>query len=136
MAKIVQNEGGEARDGAAETGANAAVNAASRAADTGADVVREAAERVERAIPSHEEVRRTADDASETGGEVLGLLAEQTRDGVEAAAAMRRAVRWDEVLEAQAQFLTASIRRMSRLNERYLQLICAGMQSVSLPRGH
>ena len=59
----------------------------------------------------------------------MDLLAEQTRHNMEAALAIGRAVSWTGVAEAQRDFVTGSLARISQINQRYREIIENGLKS-------
>jgi hypothetical protein len=70
-----------------------------------------------------ETVGRAAEGAAELGRLWVDLLGEQTRHNVQVAAALSRAVRWDEVVQAQGEFVRVSLERLQELNRRYLEIV-------------
>ena len=120
------NGGDQARAGerAAETG----VRVASTTAREGLGVVRRtvgAAAETEREV-----VGRSAEGAAELGRLWVDLLGEQTRHNLEVATALGRAVRWDEVAQAQSEFVRDSLERLSELNRRYLEIVRGMLEAV------
>jgi competence protein ComEA len=78
-----------------------------------------------------EVVSRSAEGAAELGRLWLDLLGEQTRHNLEVATTFGRAVRWDEVVQAQSEFMRASFERLGELNRRYLALVQGMMETSS-----
>ena len=117
--------GAETTRQAAESGARAA----STAAREGLGVVRRA---VDVAAETEREVAsRSAEGAAELGRLWMDLLGEQTRHNLEVATALGRAVRWDEVVEAQGEFVRVSLERLHELNRRYLEIVRGMMETTS-----
>src|SRR4051812_14803434 len=107
----------EATRHAAEGGARAA----STTAREGTEIVRRAfgaAAETEREV-----VGRSAEGAAELGRLWVDLLGEQTRHNVRVAAALSQAVRWDEIAQAQTEFVRVSLERLQELNRRYLEIV-------------
>jgi competence protein ComEA len=129
--KTSGKEAGRSAERAAEATRQAAegdARVASAATREGADVVRRvfgAAAETER-----EAVGRAAEGAAELGRPWVDLLGEQTRHNLEVATALGRAVRWDEVVDAQAEFVRVSLERLHELNRRYLEIV-QGMVEVA-----
>ena len=123
-AKAGEKEAGRPGERAAETG----VRVASTAAREGTEIVRRvfgAAAETER-----EAVGRATEGAAELGRLWVDLLGEQTRHNLEVAAVLSQAVRWDEVIGAQAEFVRVSLERLSELNRRYLEIVQGMMETV------
>jgi hypothetical protein len=123
-AKAGEEETGRAGERAAETG----VRVASTAAREGTEIVRRvfgAAAETER-----EAVGRAAEGAAELGRLWVDLLGEQTRHNLEVATALGRAVRWDEVVQAQGEFVRVSLERLHELNRRYLEIVRGMMEAA------
>jgi hypothetical protein len=78
-----------------------------------------------------EAVGRSAEGVAELGRLWMDLLGEQTRHNLEVATALGRAVRWDEVLQAQGEFARASLERLNELNRRYLEIVQGMMETAS-----
>jgi competence ComEA-like helix-hairpin-helix protein len=119
--------GDQARAGerAAETG----VRVASTAAREGTEIVRRvfgAAAETEREVAG-----RAAEGAAELGRLWVDLLGEQTRHNLEVATALGRAVRWDEVVQAQGEFVRVSLERFGELNRRYLEIVRGVVETTS-----
>jgi Helix-hairpin-helix motif/Phasin protein len=134
--------GDKGGDGGQAEAGERAVRRAISAARGGAEATRHAAEDARAAEAAAREgteiVRTIFSAAAETEREVAGwsaegtaelgrlwveLLGEQTRHNVEVAAALTRAVRWDEVARAQGEFVRASLERLHELNRRYLEIV-------------
>jgi len=120
------NGGDQARAGerAAETG----VRVASTTAREGLDVVRGAAGAA--AGTGREAAGQSAEGAAELGRLWVDLLGEQTRHNLEVATALGRAVRWDEVVQAQGEFVRVSLERLHELNRRYLEIVQGMMEAA------
>ena len=119
------NGGDHARAGErAATG----VRVASTTAREGLDVVRGAAGAA--AETGREAVGRSAEGAAELGRLWVDLLGEQTRHNLEVATALGRAVRWDEVVQAQGEFVRVSLERLHELNRRYLEIVQGMMEAA------
>src|SRR4051794_15986618 len=106
---------------AARQAAEGGVRVASATAREGVEVVRRvfgAAAETER-----EAVGRAAEGAAELGRLWVDLLGEQTRHNVQVAAALSQAVRWDEIVRAQGEFVRLSLERLHELNRRYLEIV-------------
>ena len=120
---------------------------ASSAIQGSAEVARGAAETGARVISTTareglQAVARTADAVGEVEHEGLSrsaelgrlwvdLLGEQTRHNLEIASTLGRAVRWDEVVQVQSDFMRASFERLGELNRRYLEIVQAMMETSS-----
>jgi hypothetical protein len=115
----------EATRHAAESGARVA----STAAREGLGVVRRAVGTA--AETEREVVGRSAEGAAELGRLWVDLLGEQTRHNLEVATALGRAVRWDEVVQAQGEFVRVSLERFSELNRRYFEIVRGMMETTS-----
>jgi hypothetical protein len=117
QAETTGKEAGRSAERAAEGGARVATAAASQ----GADVVRRAfgvAAETEREVAG-----RSVEGAAELGRLWVDLLGEQTRHNVRVAAALSQAVRWDEIAQAQTEFVRVSLERLQELNRRYLEIV-------------
>ena len=101
---------------------------ASTTAREGLDVVRGAAGAA--AETGREAVGRSAEGAAELGRLWVDLLGEQTRHNLEVATALGRAVRWDEVVQAQGEFVRVSLERLHELNRRYLEIVQDMMEAA------
>jgi len=118
------NGGDHARAGERATG----VRVASTTAREGLDVVRGAAGAA--AGTGREAAGRSAEGAAELGRLWVDLLGEQTRHNLEVATAFGRAVRWDEVVQAQGEFVRVSLERLHELNRRYLEIVRGMMEAA------
>ena len=124
QAGAAEREAGRPVEKAAEATRRAAeggTRVASTAAREGLGVLRRtvgAAAEAER-----EAVGRSAEGAAELGRLWVDLLGEQTRHNVQVAAALSQAVRWDEVVRAQGEFVRVSLERLQELNRRYLEIV-------------
>jgi competence ComEA-like helix-hairpin-helix protein len=124
QAKTTGKEAGRSAERAAEGGARVATAAASQ----GADVVRRAfgvAAETEREVAG-----RSVEGAAELGRLWVDLLGEQTRHNVRVAAALSQAVRWDEIAQAQTEFVRVSLERLQELNRRYLEIVRGVAEAV------
>jgi hypothetical protein len=117
--------------------AERAAEATRHAAEGGARVAtaREGTEIVRRvfgaaAETEREAVGRAAEGAAELGRLWVDLLGEQTRHNLEVATALGRAVRWDEVVQAQGEFVRVSLERLHELNRRYLEIVQGMMEAA------
>jgi hypothetical protein len=125
------DKGGDGSDQAeaGERAAGAGVRVASATAREGLEAVRRTAGATAEA--EREVVGRSAEGAAELGRLWADLLGEQTRHNLEVATALGRAVRWDEVLQAQAEFVRVSLERFGELNRRYLEIVQGVMETGS-----
>ena len=140
--KAGEKEAGRSAERATETASSAArggAEAARRAAEGGARVAstaaREGTEIVRRvfgaaAETEREALGRAAEGTAELGRLWVDLLGEQTRHNVRVAAALGQAVRWDEVAQAQSEFVRASLERLQELNRRYLEIVRGMVEAV------
>jgi len=117
---------------------NAARENVERAQSASANAARESIERArkiaEDATANQREIAlRSTEDLSEANRMVLELFAEQTRHGLEAASVFTRAVDWAEIFAAQRDFLNASLDRTRQLNDRYREMVQAGLKAFALP---
>src|SRR3954447_26535314 len=120
---------GDDRAKAGERAAETGVRVASTAAREGTEIVRRvfgAAAETER-----EAVGRAAEGAAELGRLWVDLLGEQTRHNLEVAAVLSQAVRWDEVIGAQAEFVRVSLERFGELNRRYFEIVQGVVETTS-----
>jgi competence ComEA-like helix-hairpin-helix protein len=128
----VGDKGGNGSNGGdhARAGERAAtgVRVASTTAREGLDVVRGAAGAA--AETGREAAGRSAEGAAELGRLWVDLLGEQTRHNLEVATALGRAVRWDEVVQAQGEFVRVSLERLHELNRRYLEIVQDMMEAA------
>ena len=108
---------------ARETGARAA----STTVREGLGVVRRAVDGA--AETEREVVGRSSEGAAELGRLWVDLLGEQTRHNLEVATALGRAVRWEEVVQAQGEFVRVSLERLQELNRRYLEIVRGMMET-------
>jgi hypothetical protein len=125
------DKGGDGSDQAeaGERAAGAAVRVASATAREGLEAVRRTAGATAEA--EREVVGRSAEGAAELGRLWVDLLGEQARHNLEVATALGRAVRWDEVLQTQAEFVRVSLERFGELNRRYLEIVQGVMETGS-----
>lgn len=82
---------------------------------------------------SRHTLQRSADETAELGRTALDLLGEQTRQNLDAAAAIRNAVDWAEVARAQREFFSGSFARLNQFAEHYRAMMQAGMSAMSFP---
>jgi helix-hairpin-helix protein/phasin protein len=124
----------EAASSAARGGAEATRHAAESGARVASTTAREGTEIVRQvfgaAETGREEAGRAAEGAAELGRLWVDLLGEQTRHNLEVATALGRAVRWAEVIEAQAEFVRVSLERFGELNRGYLEIIRGMAETV------
>ena len=125
------DKGGDGSDRvkAGERAAEAGVRTASTVAREGTEIVRKVFGSA--AESEREVVGRSAEGAAELGRLWVDLLGEQTRHNLEVATALGRAVRWDEVVEAQGEFVRASLERVGELNRRYLEIVRGMVETTS-----
>jgi competence ComEA-like helix-hairpin-helix protein len=125
------DKGGDGSDRvkAGERAAEAGVRTASATTREGLEAVRRTAGAT--AEVEREVVGRSAEGAAELGRLWVDLLGEQTRHNLEVATALGRAVRWDEVIETQAEFVRVSLERFGELNRRYLEIVQGMMETGS-----
>jgi hypothetical protein len=98
-----------------------------RAADATRATIDVARTKAEGAAEEQQEImRRSVGESADVGRMFMDLLAEQTRHNMEAALAIGRAVNWTGVAEAQRDFVTGSLARMSQINQRYREIIQNG----------
>jgi hypothetical protein len=126
----------EAVSSAARGGAETVRQASETGVRTASTVAREGTEIVRKVFGSaaeseREVVGRSAEGAAELGRLWVDLLGEQTRHNLEVATALGRAVRWDEVVEAQGEFVRASLERVGELNRRYLEIVRGMVETTS-----
>jgi hypothetical protein len=120
---------GSDRTKAGERAAEASARTAAVAAGEGVGAARRvftAAAETEREV-----VGRSAEGAAELGRLWVDLLGEQTRHNLEVVTALGRAVRWDEVVQAQSEFVRVSLERLHELNRRYLEIVRGMMETTS-----
>jgi hypothetical protein len=137
VAEVVSSavRGGDG-NGAAPAGAaaDAGAGAVSGAARGGLELAQRTAGAAGEA--QREVARRSAEGAADLGRLYAELLDEQFRHTQRVATALGRAVNvdWDEVVRAQGELMHASLERMGRLNDRYLELVRAVMTAASTVR--
>ena len=68
---------------------------------------------------------------AEAGRLLLDLLGEQIQHNFRTALALGQAVHWDEVAQAQIEFIRTSFERTNWLNSRYLEIIQAMMEATA-----
>jgi competence ComEA-like helix-hairpin-helix protein len=68
---------------------------------------------------------------AELGRLFMDLLGEQFQHNFRTALALGQAVHWDEVAQAQSDFVRVSFERMNRLNSRYLEIVQAMMEATA-----
>jgi hypothetical protein len=113
--------GGAAAQGAAQAGAGAM--------RSGLQVVQRAAYAAGEA--QRETAQRSADGTAELGQAWMELVQQQSRHNVQTLTALTGAVRWDEVLRAQGEFLRASVERMAQFTQRWLETSGSVMGSAT-----
>ena len=79
-----------------------------------------------------ETTRQSAEGTAELGKLWLEMLGEQTRHNLAVAAALSKAVDWEEVVRVQGEYMRSSMERMSQLNSRYLEIVRTVM-AASVP---
>src|SRR3954452_25611633 len=126
----VGDKGGNSSD-QAEAGERAAATGAREASN----VAREGTEIVLKVLGANAETERevagrSAEGVAELGRLWVDLLGEQTRHNLEVATALGRAVRWDEVVQAQGEFVRVSLERLHELNRRYLEIVQSMMEAA------
>jgi hypothetical protein len=125
VARSAVRGGTEATQAAVSAGAETAT----RAARGGLQVVRQAADTAGEA--QRLVVQRSAESTSALSQALLDLVQEQSRHNLETLTALTRAVRWDEILQAQSAFLQASLERMAAFSRRYAEVTQAVLTSAS-----
>jgi competence protein ComEA len=118
---------------AVETGrgaTKAGAEAASSAAQGGLHLVQRTAGAVSKV--QRETTRQSAEGTAELGKLWLEMLGEQTRHNLTVAAALGKAVDWEEVVRVQGEYMRSSMERMNQLNSRYLEIVRTVM-AVSVP---
>ena len=114
---------------AAQVTVRTSVQAATRAA-------RRDLPRVQRAADTTGEVQRAmvqqlAASTSELSQILMDVAKEQNRHNLETLTALTRAVRWDEILQAQSAFLRISLERMAAFGRCYAEVTQAVLTSAS-----
>ena len=105
------------------------VQAAPRAARRDRAMVQRAADttgEVQRAM-----VQQLAASTSELSQILMDVVKEQNRHNLETLTALTRAVRWDEILQAQSAFLRVSLERMAEVGRCYAEMTQAVLTSAS-----
>jgi hypothetical protein len=105
------------------------IQAAPRAARRDLPMVQRAADttgEVQRAM-----VQQLAASTSELSQILLDVVKEQNRHNLETLTALTRAVRWDEILQAQSAFLRVSLERMAAFGRCYAEVTQAVLTSAS-----
>ena len=92
--------------------------------------------RVQRAADTTGEVQRAmvqqlAASTSELSQILMDVVKEQNRHNLETLTALTRAVRWDEILQAQSAFLRVSLERMAEVGRCYAEMTQAVLTSAS-----
>jgi hypothetical protein len=136
MPKIAHTEA----EHAARRSTDKLTRVATETTERGADAARESMQVAQRAAGAvgelqHEtarRARRSAEDATELSQLFIQLFNEQVRHNLQAATALGRASNWGEVAKVQSEFVRGSFERMNQLNSRYLEIIQAGMKSVTV----
>ena len=138
-AKAAQEAERSARE-TAERAADAAASTLRSTVETGREVASRTAEGglqlVQRTAGAMSEVQREAARQSTEGTAELGklwieLLNEQTRHNLAVAAALGKAVNWEELVRAQSEYLRASFERANELNRRYLEIVQTVMKATA-----
>jgi hypothetical protein len=125
MARSAVRGGAEAQQATVRT----SIQAATRAARRDLEMVQRTADttgEVQRAM-----VQRSAASTSELSQVLMDLVKEQSRHNLETLTALTRAVRWDEILQAQSEFLRVSLERMAEFGRRYVEVTQAVLTSAS-----
>jgi hypothetical protein len=118
--------GGGERGHDAERATKEAAQQAQGAAQAGAGAMRSGLQVVQRAADAagkaqRETAQRSAEGTAELGQALMELVQQQSRQNVQTLTALTRAVRWDEVLQAQGEFVRASVERMAQFTQRWLE---------------
>jgi hypothetical protein len=96
--------------------------------EAGADAERKSAQRVtEAADDLYEASRKSAEESTEIGQVLLGLVEEQTRQSMDTWTVFARSVNWAEVAQAQSKLFADSLLRISQFNVRYREFFLRGM---------
>ena len=114
---------------AAQATVKTSIQAAPRAARRDLPMVQRAADttgEVQRAM-----VQQLAASTSELSQILLDVVKEQNRHNLETLTALTRAVRWDEILQAQSAFLRVSLERMAEVGRCYAEMTQAVLTSAS-----
>jgi DNA-binding FrmR family transcriptional regulator len=114
---------------AAQATVKTSIKAAPRAARRDLPMVQRAADttgEVQRAI-----VQQLAASTSELSQILMDVVKEQNRHNLETLTALTRAVRWDEILQAQSAFLRVSLERMAEVGRCYAEMSQAVLTSAS-----
>jgi competence ComEA-like helix-hairpin-helix protein len=130
------DQGKSGEKGAARSGAEMARETTETGARTASTAARDGVEVARRvagagAETGREAVSRTAEGVAELGRLWVDLLGEQTRHNLEVVTALGRTVRWDEVVQAQGDFVRVSLERLTELNRRYLEIVHGVMETTS-----
>jgi hypothetical protein len=128
--------GGGERGHEAERATKEAAQQAQGAAQAGAGAMRSGLQVVQRAAEAtgeaqRETAQRSAEGTAELGQAWMELVQQQGRQNVQTLTALTRAVRWDEVLQAQGEFLRASVERMAQFTQRWLETSRSVMGSAT-----
>jgi competence ComEA-like helix-hairpin-helix protein len=115
----------EAERDAMEAGAQTG----STAARSGLQLVQRTSEAVEEV--QHETARQSAEGTAEIAKLWIDVLNEQTRHNLQVVAMLGRAMNWDDIVQAQSEFMRSSFERLNQLNGRYLELVQAMMRSTT-----
>ena len=114
---------------AAQATVRTSIQAAPRAARRDLPMVQRAADttgEVQRAM-----VQQLAASTSELSQILMDVAKEQNRHNLETLTALTRAVRWDEILQAQSAFLRVSLERMAEVGRCYAEMTQAVLTSAS-----
>jgi cell division septum initiation protein DivIVA len=90
----------------------------------------------EAAADTGEAASRSAKATTDVGRVLIEVFSEQTRHNVQAAAALARAVNWDEVLEVHRDYIDGSFGRMRRLGDSYRRFLQAGTTAAPSASRH
>ncbi len=115
-----------------ETGreaAKAGAEAASSTAQGGLQLVQRTAGAMSEV--QREAARQSTEGTAELGKLWIELLNEQTRHNLAVAAALGKAVNWEEVVRAQSEYMRESIERMNQLHGRYLEIVRSMMTAAA-----
>ena len=112
---------------------DAGTRAVSSAARGGLEVVQQTAGTV--GDLQREMARQSAEGSTDLGRLLADLLEEQFQHNLRVAMTLGRAVNWDEIVQAQSELMRASFERISRLYDRYLELVRTLMVTASKPPG-
>jgi competence protein ComEA len=115
-----------------ETGrgaAKAGAEAASSTAQGGLQLVQRTAGAMSEV--QREAARQSTEGTAELGKLWIELLNEQTRHNLAVAAALSKAVDWEEVVRVQSEYMRGAIERANELNRRYLEIVQTVMKATA-----